>query len=279
MKYSVSNWIFGKEPLERGIERIARLGYDAVELKGEPEELKRANVYQVLDKYNVRVSSICGMYPWPTDSRDLSSDRREVRDAAVRYVKECIDFARSLSAAVVIVSPSPVAKLNPSSDKKTDWKNAVESVKRIAEHTEKQNVLIGIEAINRYEVYLVSTAEDALKFIDEVNSSNVKVMLDCFHMNIEESDLGSAIRKVGPELINLHITDSNRRAVGKGHIDFKSVMRALKDINYSYYLTMEPLPSVSDPYIAMNTQLPGKIHDNILTECIELLQMYERVIE
>ena len=278
MKYSVSNWIFGKEPLERGIERIARLGYDAVELKGEPDELRRANVYQVLGEYNVRVSSICGMYPWPTESRDLSSDNGEIRDAAIRYVKECIDFARSLNAKVVIVSPSSVAKLNPSSDKKTDWKRAVESIKRIAGYAEEQNVLIGIEAINRYEVYLVNSAEDALKFMNEVNSNNVKVMLDCFHINIEESDLASAIRKVGPDLVNLHITDSNRKTAGRGHIDFKSIMRALKDINYSYYLTMEPLPSVSDPYIAMNTQLPGEIHDNILTECIQLLKMYEKVV-
>lgn len=222
MKYSVSNWIFGKELLKEGIERIARFGYDAVELKGESDESRRANVSQVLDKYDVEVSSICGIYPWPTKSRDLSSDNGEIRDMAIRYVKEWIDFARSLNETVVVVSPSPVGKLNPSSDKKTDWKNAVESVKRIAGYAEEQNVLIGIEAINRYEVYLVNSAEDALKFMNEVNSNNVKVMLDCFHANIEESDLASAIRKVGPDLVNLHITDSNRRAAGRGHIDFKS---------------------------------------------------------
>lgn len=278
MKYSVSNWIFGKEPLEEGIECISRLRYDAIELKGEPDELRRANVYQLLDKYNLKVSSICGIYPWPTESRDLSSDNGEIRDVAIRYVKECIDFATSLNATVVAVSPSPMEKLNPSSDKKIDWKNAVESVKRIAGYAEEQNVLIGIEDINRYEMYLVNSAENVLMFMNEVNSNNVKVMLDCFHMNIEESNLTSAIRKVDPDLVNLHITDSNRRAAGRGHIDFKSVMKASKDINYGYYLTMEPLPSVSDPYIAMNTQLPGEIHDNILTKCIQLLKMYERVV-
>jgi len=271
MKYSVSNWIYGNEPLELTLARLARFGYDGVELEGEPGKYNVDEVNNLLRKYNLKVFSIAGIYPWPTDERDLANPDPEVRRKAIEYLKKTIDFAADLASPLVIVVPSAVGKASPVGRSDTeeawlanierDWNYAVESVKEVSDYAEKARVYLAIEPINRYETYLVNTAEQAIKFVSEVDSEFVKIHLDCFHMNIEEKDIAESIRKTGPLLINLHVADSNRQAVGNGHIDFKAVMKALLDINYQGAIAMEPLPPVSNPFLMKRLQkfLPDRI--------------------
>jgi len=136
---------------------------------------------------------------------------------------------------------------------------------------------LAIEPINRYETYLVNSIQDALCYACEVNSSHVKIMADTFHMNIEERDIPEAIRIAENNLINVHIADSNRCSVGRGHINFKALIKALKEINYQYALTLEPLPPVSDPYLALEGGVSGNIFDQYAAESILGLKYFERI--
>jgi sugar phosphate isomerase/epimerase len=276
MKYSVSNWIYGDEKLEKTLTRLSDLGYDGIEMKGEPEiyyEWKETK--EKIDSYGLQTSSIAGIYPWPSE-RDLANPDPEMRRKAVDYVKKCVDFASCLEAPLVIVVPSSVAKTRPLVGREKEWKLAVDSVSDIARYAEDRGILIAVEPINRYETYLLNTAEQALRFIREVDSEPVKIMLDCFHMNIEESNPAGAIRISGENLIHLHIADSNRQSVGRGHTDFASIMKALKEIGYESYLAMEPLPPISDPYLAAK-ESPQNF-DLYAKECIQHLREIERKI-
>jgi sugar phosphate isomerase/epimerase len=110
MKYSISNWIYGDEPLEKTFQRLQKYGYDGVELKGEPKLYHAGEVKKLCQKYNLSVLSIGGIYPWPTCDRDLASADAEVRERAVSYLQSCIDLAAAVRAPLVVVVPSALDK-------------------------------------------------------------------------------------------------------------------------------------------------------------------------
>ena len=280
MQYSISNWIYATEDLEKSFQRLAKYEYDAVELEGEPdkEKYKPKKVKKMLQQYGLKVSSIAGMYLWKEEiKRDLASSDKKIREQTIEYLFRCIDYAQSMGAKLVIIVPAAVSKLTPSLSKKEDWKNSVKAVQEVAKYAEKKDILLAIEPINRYETYLVNSIQDALYYAREVNSSHVKIMADTFHMNIEERDIPEAIRIAGNNLINVHIADSNRCSVGRGHINFKALIKALKGINYQYALTLEPLPPVSDPYLALAGGVSENIFDQYAAESIMGLKYFERI--
>jgi sugar phosphate isomerase/epimerase len=281
MQYSVSNWIYATEDLEKSLQRLARYKYDAVELEGEPdkEKYKPEKVKKMLQQYGLEVSSIAGMYLWEEEiKRDLASSDKKIREQTIIYLFKCIDYAQLMGAKLVIVVPAAVSKTVPSLSKKEDWKNSVKAVQEVAKYAEKKDILLAIEPINRYETYLVNSIQDALYYACEVNSSHVKIMADTFHMNIEERDIPEAIRIAGNNLINVHLADSNRCSVGRGHINFKALIKALKEINYQYALTLEPLPPVSDPYLALEGGVSENIFDQYAAESIMGLKYFESII-
>ncbi|MBC7083586.1 MAG: sugar phosphate isomerase/epimerase [Firmicutes bacterium] len=288
MKYSVSNWIYGDEPLEMTFKRLSECGFDGVELMGEPDRYCLSDVRQLCDKYGLEVLSIAGMYPWPTDERDLANPDPEVRQRAVAYLRKCVDFALDVGARLIIVVPSAVGKTRPVGEHHDDetwedayqkeWAYAVESVREAAGYAGEKGILLAIEPINRYETYLVNTAEQGMRFISGVGSESVKLHLDTFHMNIEESDPTRAVRLAGDLLVNVHISDSNRQAVGRGHFDFGAMMKVLKEIGYGGALTLEPLPPVPDPYIAMRMKRYSSLWDSYARESLQRLRDLERAV-
>lgn len=288
MKYSISNWIYGDEPLEVTFQRLQKYGYDGVELKGEPKLYQTGEVRKLCKKYNLSVLSIAGIYPWPTLERDIASPDEGVRKKAVDYLQNCVDLAAGVGAPLVVVVPSAVGKTSPIDsfedeeewiqEKERVWNYAVLSVREAAKYAEAKGILLVIEPINRYETFLVNTAEEGLRFIAEVNSPAVKIHLDVFHMNIEEANPAEAIRRCGKLLMNLHISDSNRMAVGDGHVDFRAIMYVLKEIRYQWALTLEPVPPVPNPYVATRLKRYEYLRDKYAEQCITRLKNLEKEI-
>ena len=97
-------------------------------------------------------------------------------------------------------------------------------------------------------------------------------------MNLEDADFGLAIRKASRNLVHVHVADSNRQSPGRGHIDFRQIMIALKEVDYQYSLAMEPLPPLANPYGALSEQVSKDILDQMVRECIDLFRFYERII-
>ncbi|MCR4426443.1 MAG: sugar phosphate isomerase/epimerase [Firmicutes bacterium] len=131
------------------------------------------------------------------------------------------------------------------------------------------------DPVIRYETSLVTNVRDGLKFVSDVDSPAVKLHLDTFHMNIEESDPAGAVLEAEDLLINVHIADSNRQSVGRGHFDFRALMRSLKQIGYERALALEPLPPVPDPYMAARMQRFKDLRDVYARESIERLRAIE----
>ncbi|MGI6404471.1 MAG: TIM barrel protein [Oscillospiraceae bacterium] len=126
-------------------------------------------------------------------------------------------------------------------DKKSELKNSIANMKVLADMAASYQISLGMEVLNRFEGYLLNTCEEAMAYVNEVNRENVSVMLDTFHMNIEEDSIPAAIRLAGNRLGHLHVGEANRRPPHNGgRINWQEIGLALKEIGYDGDVVMEP---------------------------------------
>lgn len=245
IKIAYNTLVYANEDISEGIKRLSKFGYDGVDFVGEPDKYDSKQIKMLLEKNNIEASSICGVY---TTERDFVSSNPIIRTQAVEYVKQLVDFASMIGAKAISIQASACMKINAQSAFENEWAWAVDGIREAGIYAEKKNINLTLEAWNRYETYFINRLEQALKMVNEIALPNVGVMGDTYHMNIEEADMGEALRKVGDKLYYLHIADSNRAAPGRGHIDFNEIANALSEINYDGWVSMELLPAAADPF-------------------------------
>ncbi len=235
-RYSYNLIGYSGEEISRSIDRVARLGYDAVEVEGEPEKVDPDRVRKLLDDAGLVASSVCPSF---TAGRDLSHPDPDVRNDAMDYVREVAELAHAVGAPVIIVAPIAYLRTQPVADPEDEWRWAVESVRSVGEYAASLGVDISLECWNRYGTYMLNRLEQGVRMWRETGLENGGVMADTYHMNIEERSLPEAIRETGELLNHVHLSDSNRLAPGWGHIDFEEILRALREIGYRGYLAFE----------------------------------------
>ena len=244
-RYSYNLIGFSGEELGRSIDRVARLGYDAVEVEGEPEKVDPDRVRKLLDDAGLVASSVCPSF---TAGRDLSHPDPDIRNDAMDYVREVAELAHAVGAPTVIVAPTAYLRTQPVADPIDEWRWAVESVRSAGEYAASLGVDITLECWNRYGTYMLNRLEQGVRMWRETGLESGGVMADTYHMNIEERSLPEAIRETGELLNHVHLSDSNRLAPGWGHIDFGEILRTLQEIGYRGYLAFELiLPPGSPP--------------------------------
>lgn len=250
-KYSYDALVYAGEPIEKSIKRVAKYGYDAIELVGEPSQHDTAEVRRLCDAEGIVVSSICSIFFGA--ERDLVAVDKSMRAKGVGYAKSVVDFGHAVGAPIVNLAPSPVGKTSPATDPKEEWKFAVDSISEIADYAAEANMLVCLEPWNRYETYFINRLHQALDLANAVGRKNLGVMGDTFHMNIEDGSIEAAMRNAGKKLFHVHFADSSRAAPGRGHIDFKPIVKALVDINYDGYIAFELLPAAADPFATLRS--------------------------
>ena len=239
MKVSMHNWM-RPEPIQATIERLARLGYDGLEISGEPQGFDAGQVRSLLDENGLEC---WGAVTLMTGGRDLLHEDPYVRLGSVQYVKDCLSFVAALDGKIVTVVPSTVGKIVPMASPEDEWGWAVDGLKECQAHAEEVGVRIGLEPLNRFETYFLNRCDQALALADAVGG-NCGVALDTFHMNIEESDLLEAIRAAGDRLVDFHVADNNRMPPGYGALDWDAIARELQGIGYEGHLTVEFVPAL-----------------------------------
>jgi D-psicose/D-tagatose/L-ribulose 3-epimerase len=129
-------------------------------------------------------------------------------------------------------------------DKRPAMERSIGSLRRVAPLAEALGVVLNVEVVNRFEQYLLNTSAEAIAYVREVDSPNVRLMLDTFHLNIEEDQIGAAIVAAGDLLGHFHIGEANRMPPGRGHMPWNEVVSALRQINYQGAIVMEPFLQV-----------------------------------
>ncbi len=250
MHLSMHNWMRA-EPVEVTVARLAKYGYESIEIGGEPKRYDTKEVKKILDEHGIRCwGSVTLMF----EGLHLPSPDQAVREHTVQYVKDCITMVKELEGEIITIVPGTVGKVNADATPEKEWANAVEGMKEIDAWSKKEGVRIAVEPINRFETYFVSRANQALA-LAEATSPECGVCLDAYHINIEEVDPYEAIRSVGSRLTDFHVADTNRFAVGMGHWDWPKLIGTLKEVGYDGALTVEFVAPVdrtpANPYPEM----------------------------
>ena len=227
------------------VRTAAELGYDGVEISAKsPSELADLDLARLFAAHGLQLVAIASGRIHADDGLSLSLPEAALRAEAERRLNELVDVAGEHGALLVVGlvrGPRPADDDVPAANARL-----VETLGRCADHAAAAGAGIVLEAINRYETTLQCTAAEALDLVEQVDRSNVNVLLDTFHMNIEEASIPDAIRATGARLGHFHVADSNRRAPGLGHVDFAAVTGALRDISYSGWISAEILPLPGD---------------------------------
>lgn len=163
---------------------------------------------------------------------------------AVVRLREFIDMAADLGCTVIIGSMK--GRIAAEEDREVYVKYCFDSLKAVLDYAGMKNVPVVLEVLNRYETNFLNTADQMNSFLEQAGSPLLKAHIDTFHMNIEEANLYESILKCRRTLGHVHFADSNRYHPGAGHIDFKSVIQALRDIDYEGWIAIECLSNI-DP--------------------------------
>jgi D-psicose/D-tagatose/L-ribulose 3-epimerase len=240
----VCTWTFGDLPLDEIARRVQGLGFDGVELVGDPLLYTAKQAGEILASYGLKVFSLT-----PANV-DLAHPDDALRQEAVDYYLQLLDFAAELDRPLVSCH-GYVGRVRAVSTVEEEWRLFAQAVRHIAERARALELSLVMEVLNRYEAHLVNTASEALAFVDEVGADNVGVLLDAYHMNIEESEPAAALRQAGSRLGLYHAADSNRQGIGRGHTDFVAQIAALEDIGYDGPVILECTAPGPDPFTAI----------------------------
>lgn len=254
LNLSWSNWGFGIEPLADSAARLEQAGIRFIELHGNhygPDlGYKVDETLRILGDHGIRVAGVCGMF---SADNDLSSNRAVQRQAAIDYIKREVPFTAAVGGTYLLVVPGAVGR--PKAYDNVEFERSVETLRLVADLFVQHNVKAAIEPIRSAEVSFVHTVADAIRYIEAVNHPGVQhINGDVYHMQAEEAHIGEAILAAGERLVNLHMADSNRRALGLGAMDLDTIIMALYVIGFNRegcYVTPEPLGPGGDPYPAM----------------------------
>jgi D-psicose/D-tagatose/L-ribulose 3-epimerase len=248
VKFGVNTWVWTAplttEELEVLAPKIAKMGFNHIEIPiDDPKTLDFKKCLEIITKAGISSISCCvAMSP----DRDLIDPDPKVRQNGVDYVKASIDGLAMLGGKN-LVGPfySAVGRTwqQSAEEREHDLQILVEILKDLANYAGEKGVVLGVEPINRFETSFITTADQAIELVDRVNHPACKIMLDTFHMNIEENSLGDAIRKVGPRLVQVHSNENNRGTPGAGHVPWKEVAQALKDIKFDGVMVIESFTS------------------------------------
>lgn len=240
-RLGVCTWIFGNETLHIVASKIAALGYDGVELKGDLSLYTAAEAKQILRQFGLEVFSLT------PDNVDLSHPAEPMRQDAVNYYLHLLDFAAELGQPLISCH-GLVGRLAPIDTITREYNWLLQSVRRIAQEARSRGLSVVFELLNRYESHQIQNGTAALQLLSDLGMDNVGILLDAYHMNIEEANPAETIRTVGQQLWLYHAADSNRQAIGRGHTDFAAQLKALDDIGYTGPIIMECTAPGPNPF-------------------------------
>lgn len=218
---------------------ISRLGFDAVELPVEdPDLIDPEKIRPILEETGL-TPYLCGAFG---PGRDLTNSDPAVRANTRAYLSRLMDLAEGLGvpfiAGPMYAQVGKARQISPD-ERKREWDLAASELRTVATEAGNRGLKLALEAINRFESDLVNTTADTIRMVRAINHPAAKAMIDTFHMTIEESDIGAAIRHAGDDLIHVQVSENHRGVTGTGLTPWQDFRDALQDIGYSGAVVIE----------------------------------------
>ncbi len=229
------------DDLAEGCSQAGRLGFDAVELfYQEAGAVNVAVLDRLLAEHKLVVAAFGSGAGWVKHKLRLTDPDVSIRRRAIDFVAGFIDVAARFNAPVILGSMQGRWGDGVSREQCLEW--LAEALNELGERAASRNVAVLYEFLNRYETNLFNTVEQSLAFLQTLQTQNVKLLCDLFHMNIEERDIAAALTLAGDKVGHVHFADSNRHAIGSGHLDVAPIADALRQMGYDGFVSAEVLP-------------------------------------
>lgn len=228
----------------RYVDKMKKLGGDVLEFQAQPlldiEDNELKEIKRYADGEGIEMTYSLGLNP----KFDIASRDPEVRKGGIKYlsdiVKKIAVMGGTLFSGVTYCGWGVPDYFVDVPEKEALFAHSVSSMKEVLKVAEGEGVTVCVEAVNRFESPLLNTAKEALRYVEMADSPNIGILLDTYHMNIEEDDIGAAIRLVGDKLTHFHTGENNRNIPGRGHLDWDGIFGALADIGYKNRIVSEP---------------------------------------
>lgn len=230
-----------KGDLSDNLRNIASLGYDGVELAiRDPALLEVNEMERLVSAYRLQVPAIGTGQAWGEEGLSFTDPDPAIRRRAVERIKSHVPVAARFEALIIIGLIRGIVKPGVEFAQAMDW--LVSALDECARSADDSGVRLALEPINRYETTLINTVEQGLELVRVVGAGNFGLLLDTFHMNIEEPHIEAGISSCGSHIFHFHVADSNRWHPGAGHLDFPSILKSLGGTGYRAWVSGEFLP-------------------------------------
>jgi D-psicose/D-tagatose/L-ribulose 3-epimerase len=242
MRFGVSTWLW-ESPFSTAsvslFPKIRKMGFDAVEIPVEDPMLIDASVVKEALEENGLEALVCGVFG---PSKDLTHEDTSVHDNCFRYLDQCFDLCNSWGATFVagpMYSAVGKARMVPGEQRKREWELAVSNLRTVCNMAQERGLFVAIEPLNRFESDLVNTAADVMRLIKDINHNCARVLLDGFHMTIEETNLREAITSVGDKLLHVQVSENHRGIPGTGLTAWEEFRSGLEEVGYRGVVSIE----------------------------------------
>ena len=243
IKFGVSTWLwtspFTTASIHDLFPKITKMGFDVVEIAAEdPSLIDAKEVKKALQLYGLK-AIICGAFG---PSRDLTSEDETLHKNSFSYIEACLDLCVEVGSGFLggpMYSAVGKARMVSPEVRKMEWERAVKNLRVVCEMAADRGLKIALEPLNRFESDLVNTSEDVLRLVNDINHPAAQIMLDGFHMNIEERNIEKAIMTAGDKLIHFQVSENYRGTPGTGQTNWQAYKNGLEAINYERAITIE----------------------------------------
>jgi D-psicose/D-tagatose/L-ribulose 3-epimerase len=242
MQFGASTFIWASPFSNRTLDLMDRakaMGFDLLEICVENPDTIDVPAIRAKAKETKIGVTICGAFG---GSRNLSAEDDTVRAAGLDYLKRCIDFAQALGSPFVsgpmycAVGDTQLLEVDA---RRRQWDRAVASLRAAAEYAGNRGIKLAVEPLNRFETDLVNTVDQGLRLVEDIGASNVGLLLDTFHMNIEERDIPAAIARAAARIVEFHASSNDRGTPGKDHLPWPQIAEALLAAGYQGPVVIE----------------------------------------
>ncbi|MGE5462413.1 MAG: 5-keto-L-gluconate epimerase [Syntrophothermus sp.] len=230
-----------KGDLEENLSQIASLGYDGVELAiRDPNRVNLDVLESLVCKYKLRVPAIGTGQAWGEEGLSFTDPDPAIRRSAIERIKSHLPVASRFGALIIIGLIRGIVRPGMDEHQAMEW--LVAALQECSDAARPYGIRLALEPINRYETTLINNTGQGLELIQRVGAENFGLLLDTFHMNIEEPVMEESIRRCGKHIFHFHVADSNRWYPGAGHLDFKSILNELFSSGYEGWVSGEFIP-------------------------------------
>ena len=266
------------------IKKAAELGFDVLEFQAqallEMTEERMDELKATAEECGIELTYSLGL----DKKYDISSCDETTRQRGIKYLLDIMDRVHYMGGKIISgVSYAGWGVPAGDFEKEKLFANSVASMKQLVKKAEEYGIIYAVEAVNRFEGVIINTAQEAVNYVKEVDSPNLGILLDTYHMNIEENNIGNAIRLAGDLLVGFHTGENNRTAPGRGHLDWDEIFGALAEIGYQGRIVSEPFV-VAGGQVGRDIYVWRNLIDEVSEEAIDneakfLLEFEKKMIQ